>query len=243
MEIVKALYEIKDNSPTNLKESNIIEFLGHCFTNINETRSQNFQDIWALYQTNYKKNGFFVDFGATDGLTGSNTYILEKDYDWQGILCEPNPIWHDSLEKNRNAKIVKKCVYTKSNEKIEFIATNEPDLSTIKGYGDNDEHSFKRKSGIVYEVETISLYDLLEENQSPLTIDYMSVDTEGSEYDILKSYFEDKRNEKYKIVCISVEHNFSFARESIQKLLKTHGYIRTLSHFSRWDDFYWRIEK
>lgn len=38
-----------------------------------------------------KEKGFFIDIGAHDGITYSNTYYLEKELGWSGICIEPNP--------------------------------------------------------------------------------------------------------------------------------------------------------
>jgi hypothetical protein len=49
------------------------------------------QDAFVLNATKFKKNGFFLEFGAQDPIKGSNTYFLEKEYGWKGIMFE----WHD----------------------------------------------------------------------------------------------------------------------------------------------------
>lgn len=69
----------------------------------NKSRSQIRQDLFVLSVLNFKKNGFFVDFGSTNGKSLSNTYLLEKEFGWQGILAEPARIWHKELRKNRQA--------------------------------------------------------------------------------------------------------------------------------------------
>lgn len=218
------------------KENEEIHFLGHCLSNYMNTNSQNFQDIWALYENNFKTNGFFVEFGATDGITGSNTYLLEKKYNWTGILAEPNVVWHSDLTNNRKAKIIKDCVYTETGKTLEFIDAQDPALSTIKGFGENDEHAIIRQKGKSFNVNTISLFDLL--SLAPYEIDYMSVDTEGSEYIILQEYFNNHAD-KHKIKCITVEHNFDVAlRTNIQLLLEKYGYQKKFIRFSRWDDFF-----
>jgi FkbM family methyltransferase len=102
----------------------------------------------------------------------------------------------------------------KSHEYVEFNITDESDLSTIVGYGQDDEHSLKRRNGKIVKVPTISLLDMLNEKYAPQIVDYLSIDTEGSEYDILESFFSD--NTYYKIRCITVEHNFNI--ENRQKL-------------------------
>ncbi len=65
--------------------------------------SQLKQDIWVLNKLNHKKNGFFVEAGACDGLYLSNTLLLEKEYDWSGICCEPNKQYYEKLLLNRKS--------------------------------------------------------------------------------------------------------------------------------------------
>ena len=88
-------------------------------------------------------------------------------------------------------------------------------------------------------VKTISLCDLLEKHKAPNNIDYLSIDTEGSELDILKSYFKDPRSKNYDIEVITVEHNeVQDYRADIFFLLMRNGYERVFTQISKWDDFY-----
>lgn len=81
---------------------------------------------------------------------------------------------------------------------------------------------------------SISLVDLLEENSAPAHIDYISIDTEGSEYEILSDF----PFSKFTFGMISVEHNFNANREHIFNLLTTNGYVRILESVSNYDDWY-----
>ena len=202
-----------------------------------ETYSQCSQDAWALHETESKKDGYFVDFGATDGITINNTYLLESKYNWKGIVAEPNSVYHEALKQNRNCHISTKCVFTESNRTIPFIETEASDLSTIKGFGKNDEHASKRLNGIIKEVETITLLDLLNSYNAPEQIDYLSIDTEGSEYAILNTFFAN--NTKYSIKCMTIEHNYiSRMRQMLYDLMTSKGYIRKYTEISKCDDFY-----
>lgn len=215
----------------------INDFLEFCSkTNHN---GQNRQDAWVLYETKNKRSGYFVDFGATDGKTINNTYILEKDYEWNGIVAEPNPVWHEELFRTRNCITTTDCVWIKSDDTLDFLLTDAPDLATVKGFGTNDEHASKRTTNNSVKVKTISLLDLLKRYDAPSHIDYLSIDTEGTEYGILNVFF--KENKTYKIDYVTVEHNYiRLYRDQIYALLTSHGYERKFTEISACDDFYVR---
>jgi FkbM family methyltransferase len=238
LDLLNLLYTIqRDESRKN--DENII-FLGYCLALAHKSYAQNFQDVWALYENNFKRKGFYVEFGGTDGLTSSNSYMLSKHYGWSGIIAEPNPIWHEKLSLNRDdmgTVISHDCVYTETGKTLDFLAVEAADLSTIQGYGNDDEHSSKRQNSDVIKVNTISLLDLLKTNNAPTDIDYISVDTEGSEYEILKAFFE--TNKDYNVKAFTVEHNFNVDfRVNLFKIMRDNGYTRRFVEFSRWDDFY-----
>ena len=67
-------------------------------------KSQLGQEIFALIENDFKRDGFFVEFGATNGLELSNTHLLEKEFGWTGILAEPAKTWHEDLYKNNPDK-------------------------------------------------------------------------------------------------------------------------------------------
>jgi FkbM family methyltransferase len=199
------------------------------------SKSQILQDVFVLIALNFKREGFFIEFGSSDGIGSSNTYILEKEYDWKGILVEPSKGFHKKLAKNRNSIIDHRCVYKESGLKVNFNETLNGYLSTIHEYSKSDSWKNHRLLGKKYEVETITLEDLLDTYSAPTNIDYLSIDTEGSEYDILKCF----NFEKYKIRIITVEHNYvKESRNRIHALLKSKGYERVLVNISKFDDWY-----
>lgn len=198
--------------------------------------SQLAQDVFALSELGFKRNGYFVEFGATNGIDLSNTYLLEKKYQWSGILAEPAKRWHDELVTNRSCIIEKSCVWSRSGEQIEFLETRIGELSTINSYSAADGHAKSREGGLRYLVNTISLMDLLQKHSAPEFIDYLSIDTEGSEYEILKAF----DFSKYRFGVITCEHNFTPAREAVFQLLRSHGYTRKHQELSFVDDWYVR---
>ncbi|QKQ25912.1 FkbM family methyltransferase [Candidatus Reidiella endopervernicosa] len=186
--------------------------------------------------TGFKTNGYFVEFGASDGIKFSNTYLLEKEYGWQGILAEPGKIWHTDLANNRDAAVDHSCVWSSSHDTLSFTEADVATLSTISKFSDHDHHAKTRKESTTYEVKTLSLNDLLEKHNAPRQIDYLSIDTEGSEFEILNSFNFDK----YEISIITCEHNFTRNREQIFNLLSRHGYRRKFTTLSKFDDWYFK---
>ena len=199
--------------------------------------SQLGQDLWVLEKTNYKKNGFFVEFGATDGVLLSNTYLLEKEFDWQGLLAEPNSRFHKDLKENRTCRISHRCIGATTGQSVEFVLADA--FGGMKSHIGNDHNASKREAyaadaSNVIRLETISLNDFLIQLDAPRTIDYISIDTEGSELEILEAFpFED-----WDVKLWTIEHNFVAGfREKIFDLMTRHGYQR---QEVEWDDWYFK---
>ena len=215
------------------RKQDVLEFL---LINREKSSAQLLQDLFVIYFSKGKKSGYFVEFGATDGISNSNTHLLEKALDWQGILAEPLSAWHERLRRNRNCHIDTRCVYSKSNEMVRFRNTYEyPDLSGIEKNLQLDHNKELRQKFSTGEVSTVSLMDLLETYNAPNSIDYLSVDTEGSELEILGAF----DFSAYKISLLTVEHNFvNDERNKLKTLLEKNGFIRVFENISKWDDWY-----
>lgn len=213
-----------------------LEFMSFAAKRCPISCSQILQDIWVLYELNEKRGGYFVEFGACDGVTLSNTLLLEKTFGWQGAVAEPARTWEAALRTNRSCYISNKCVYRTDGAKIQFRETDLRELSTLEELKDLDFHAPAREGGSQYEVETISLTNFLKEARAPKDIDYLSIDVEGAELDILKSFdFDD-----YNIKLITVEHNFTEQQQEICNVLGKFGYRRKFAQLSMFDDWYIR---
>lgn len=199
-----------------------------------ESKAQLRQDLFVLLALNFKSNGYFIEFGATDGITLSNTYLLEKKFGWTGILAEPALVWRKMLCENRQVIISTKCVWSKSGTIVQFCETPWSELSTAFDFLESDRHEGLRKNYKSYAVPTISLEDLIIKHHAPSIIDFLSIDTEGSEFDILNSF----PFGEYKFRVIACEHNFTENREKIFDLLSRNGYVRVLTAISDFDDWY-----
>lgn len=216
-----------------------LKFLGYCLARKEWSRSQILQDLWVCFELGEKPGGYFVEFGATNGLVNSNTWLLESRFGWKGILAEPNPVWHTALRANRHAHIEDLCVFSRTGDTVEFLTTDDsdPELSSIAQFSEGDHFAGVRQSGGRMSIGTISLTDLLVKYDAPEVIDYISIDTEGSELDILRPFDFDR----FKFRLLSVELNPKTEPE-IQRLLEGQGYERVFPAFSQWDGWFRRAD-
>lgn len=194
---------------------------------VEESKSENSQDIMVLDQLNFKKNGFFVEFGAGNGVEFSNTFLLEKKFNWKGILAEPCKSFHKEIFSKRNCIIDQRAVSNVTGLKVNFVEFENKHFSKI------NTKSSKNKTN--YSVFTVSLMDLLNEYNCPNEFDYLSIDTEGNEFEVIKNLDFNI----YKPSIISIEHNHeNKKKKSIFDLLNKHGYIRIFKEISDQDDWY-----
>jgi FkbM family methyltransferase len=194
--------------------------------------SQLNQDLKCIEFFNNKKDGFFVDVGAHNGVTFSNTYLLEKEYNWTGICVEPIKDVFDKLIKNRNCICKNTGIYDKTGEVTFSIIEGSNEMLSGITEDINHHKAIVEKEGKSITIPTITFTELLDEAQAPLLIDFLSLDTEGSELKILQSL----NHKKYKFLYITVEHNYTPLREEIRKFLvsKDYEYINENAH----DDIY-----
>lgn len=239
-EFIKNIFRIVlgVNSIVELKLLYVLKFrnLRTLVQLLKESKSQLKQDIFVLSENNYKKSGYFVEFGALDGINLSNTYLLETKFMWTGILAEPAKTQKLDLQKNRpNAIVSDLCVWKDSESVLMFIETDQTEFSTINSFVLENKHYYEQIiSNKKYEVKTISLIDLLRKYNAPKNIDYLSLDTEGSEYEILNAF----DFSEYSFGTITVEHNYTPQREMIFALLTKNGYKRKYEEISLHDDWY-----
>ncbi len=189
----------------------------------------------------FEDKGFFVEIGAYDGITFSNSLHFEKS-GWDGICVEPNPEMFKELKKNRSCKCVSTCVWDKEAT-VDFLtvsgkpADSECKMLTGIQKSMDERHKIRFKNAaqgaeiITLKLKTITLNQLLDDAKVT-HVNYCSLDTEGSEFDILKSF----DFEKYTVDVFSVENNFN--EDDIRRFMATKGY----SYYKvKWDDIYYKI--
>jgi FkbM family methyltransferase len=190
--------------------------------------SQLKQDLKVVEWYHGKKNGYFVDVGAHDGITLSNTYLLEKYYQWTGVCVEPLPDKYVCLHNIRShSHCVNQAVFSTGG--LTMPLSRNGLFSGLTECLDTP-HSVGKPT---IPVLTVTLTEVLRESRAPDQIDYLSLDTEGSELEVLKSVDLDQ----YHFGLIHVEHNYIEPKRSqIKQLLETHGYHYETEN--QWDDIY-----
>lgn len=181
-----------------------------------ESPSERFQDVFALLASSIREGGFFVEFGACDGVAANNTLILERYFGWTGILGEPSRHWHDQLHRNRRAQIDERCVSSHTGGALELFESERPTNSSTE-----KDHAYLGKVVRSYDVETVSLMDLLSDHRAPRVIDFMSIDTEGHEMDVLRTFDFDR----YRFGFLTIEQHAQVVPENdVRPLLEAAGY-------------------
>jgi FkbM family methyltransferase len=196
--------------------------------------SQLNQDLFVLRKLNHKREGYFVEVGACHPIKLSNTYRLEHDFNWKGLLVEPNPELVTELRKFRTAAVIP-CAVSNSLNSVNLIIATNPEFSKIANKKIKNSHGLFESTGKSVTVDAWKLEDLFEQNKVPSDFDVLTIDIEGNELEALKS--NDWLRWKPKLVL--VEHNFRHDRQEMRNYLFRVGY-RLASENSRssWDDWF-----
>lgn len=173
--------------------------------------SQAGQDYWVYGEVfNEKCNGYFLDIGANDGVYMSNTFLLEKRYGWNGICIEADPAIFKELKNNRSSNCVHACI--DSHEKEVSFAMR----GIFGGIVAEDCNNTTGESS-VFTLRTSALIEVLDQNNAPCVIDYMSIDIEGAEDRALLQF----PFSKYQFNCMTIERPTT----QLKEVLKCNSYI------------------
>lgn len=184
---------------------------------------QHGQDMFAMTYFKNKKEGFFVDIGANDGISLSNSYVLEKKYNWDGLCVEPLPNEFQKLKSIRTCKLEQKCIGEKIG-KAKFLmhdmlsgiveAYHKKHLNRIA----RDEKQAGKKVERKYlTVDVVPLKNLLEKYKVK-KVDFLSIDVEGGEKVVLNGI--DLRQSNVQLIAI--ENNYKDIE--IYKKIVSQGY-------------------
>lgn len=199
------------------------------------SQSQCAQDLFSLFILEARfgvdirtYQGRFVEFGGFDGITHSNTYGLEQ-LGWCGIVLEPDSARAAECKSNRKCEVLHAAVVGNDGpECVEFVRDpHDGELSHLSGYGT----ARAKGANVTEQVATIPLDSILKKLGA---VDLLSIDTEGSEADILET---SELQVAPKIIV--VEHNYDVSkRKRIRFRLETLGYTLIDRSGNYFDDYY-----
>jgi FkbM family methyltransferase len=195
-----------------------------------QTSAQNKEDLVLIRYFDGKHDGVFVDVGAHDGVQFSNTYLLEKHYGWSGVCIEPNPESFEKLVENRpNARCFKVASVNHDPRLIELLVPNgTPVLGSTRPTRDGIAQILNIPADNVnynkYTVQATRLGNTLYHywHGFPANYDLLSIDTEWTELEVMKS----ADLSKYSPEVIVVEANNKEYAEKIEDYLTGEGYYR-----------------
>lgn len=191
------------------------------------TQSQLFQDLFALHVTLQKRNGYFVEVGVGDGVAHSNTRLLEVKQGWSGLLIEPNFALWENIRQSRSATLVQ-CAASDSKGELVFHRVATAELSFVGNDVPNDDlHRSVLESRVV---PTKTLDQILSEQHAPQELDYLSIDVEGHELEVLGGFDV----QRWRPSAITIEYNNDANRaDAIRARLP--GYRQIMSSLSGCD--------
>lgn len=168
-------------------------------------------DKKVLERLSFKKNGIYIECGASDGITYSNSFLLEQKYGWTGLLVEPIQDQFEALLRYRKNSICAKYILTSSEDsgkKINIVNAG-PESIIIDEQIENLSMSNKERMSLLDSqkmikgeefVESISISELLDKYNIK-EVDVFFLDVEGSEISVLNGL----DTKKHKINNIVVE--------------------------------------
>jgi len=209
------------------------------------------------YVVKGKYGGYFIDIGAGDGSANSGSYFFERYREWRGLSVEPAKIYETALRATRTIPVfaavsnVTSSLSNGSGRGAIFYESLDPACSGLKSALENNKYGqeWSRTGFKSYKVDTITLYDLCCKYSAPDYIDYCSIDSEGSEYDILSTFFEENAssssflddsciqndgeititviNRTFTIGFFSIHVSSDAIYQRIRNIMKQNNYIET----------------
>lgn len=227
----------------------LLAFFGVCFSEeqIEESNLEEVEYYSQYQQDKYlnefifkgKKNGFFIEIGAADGIDLSNSYFFEKNLGWNGICVEPVPVAFTALRSNRSCNCLNAAIFDYTGT-VDFCWIEA--LRVLPGYDENRSLLHMANiSGILSEfvpegLERMEYYlqpfewrkNIIQVNAYSFNdmmdlfgvtkVDFVTIDTEGGEEKITRAIDFDK----YTIDVFYIECNFG---DDISDFMNSKGYV------------------
>jgi FkbM family methyltransferase len=158
-------------------------------------------------------NGYYIELGANDGLTQSNTAYFEKSRGWKGVLIEPSPHRFLDCIRNRSPENAIHCAACVSDDYPDrFVEICYANLMSVAMGLESDLNSTERhlevasthmrNQEVLFNFGALArtLTAILDESDAPQDIDFLSLDVEGAEIEVLKGTDFDKYRIRYLLI-------------------------------------------
>jgi len=148
---------------------------------------------------NHFKPGYYIEIGANDGFTLSNTLYLEEHFGWSGLLVDANPKYQESLSQRKRATIINKAIGETSCV-VQFV-----DAGLHGGVKKSLDplHAHHTDQCPVISVPCVTLQQMFNDADVPQVIDFLSIDVEGGEIPIVRQLVQNTR----RVRCGCIEAN------------------------------------
>jgi FkbM family methyltransferase len=215
------------------------------------------------YITKGKHSGYFIEIGAGNGETNSACYFFERYRDWRGIVVEPAQVYHAALHALRKtvihaavSNVTSSITNGSGRGAIFYECVSNAGLSGLKSVLENHKEGGEwTHHGVKsYKVDTVTLYDLCCERGAPEQIDYCAIDSNGCEYEILSTFFEENQaspthdggmcappergevglivtNKVFQIGFFSIDVGSDKTYQKLSSLMKRHNYEESLNPY------------
>lgn len=219
--------ELRDRAQQTLDKSSF-EILNQSNL-LHESKSENGQDLFALFSNKYKRGGTFLEFGAFDGVTFSNTFLLERLFNWSGLLLDPIPRHFKEMKLNRNCVSIHAAITASKKEFVKILESPASNLSKPVS-----KRSITDKN---HKVPAFTLSEIIDKYFPTKSLDFLSIDVEGEDLEILASI----DFSKYEINSICVEHNNRIGSDGLLRYMEKSGYALVWNEYSGND--FWFIRQ
>lgn len=176
-------------------------------------------------------DGFYIECGANNGVSQSNTILLERNRNWRGLLIEPSPNAMNTCKMYRSSNNIFESCILSSPENEGKIIMGDFDGNLMSSI---DGQRLSRKSD--YKVTSKTLTSVLKDNNIS-EVDFFSLDVEGHELEVLKGLDFDYCSPKWIVIEVykkDLEDIMTFMENKNYELI---GNLTNFNHeeYPNWD--------
>lgn len=205
------------------------QFTGQCNQGEPHFLSVDLQDYY-VYTRHFKhlhRRGSYIDIATNNPITGSNTFIFDVCLGWEGVCVEANPTYLDRIRIVRNCHIVPTCVSDEDGQKVSFALAGG-----VGGILETNKHAANwKKNHVERQMMNLTCRSMasVQREKQMREVDFLSLDVEGHELNVLKGFEWDE----LKINVITVEISTDTLAD-IEAFLNKRGYARHHVHLTEY---------